>query len=173
MNKKLPVKLDVGCAFRKPKGYWGVDKVKVAGVDQCIDLSKFPWPLPNNHFKEIRVWHILQFLPETVKTMEEIWRIAKPGAKITIGVPYYMSALSFGDPSHIRYFTEETFKFFTDDSWYISNHSAYTVAKFKIIKQKLHTSGRWRRFLPFKSFLRFFIWNLIDELIIEMEVEKR
>jgi hypothetical protein len=171
-KKIMPKKLDVGCCFRKPKGYWGIDKVKVDDVDQLVDLSKFPWPLPDSYFEEVRAWHILQFLPETVKTMEEIWRVAKPGAKVIVGVPYYMSALAFGDPSHIRYFTEETFKYFTDDSWYISNHSAFTVAKFKIVKQHLRTSGRMRRFLPFKGFLRYFMWNLIDELVVEMEVEK-
>lgn len=173
MKKKMPRKLDVGCSFRKPKGYWGIDKVKVADVDQLVDLSKYPWPLPDNYFSEVRVWHILQFLPDTVKTMEEIWRISKSGAKVLIGVPYYMSALAFGDPAHIRYFTEETFKFFTEDSWYISNHNAYTVAKYKINKQQLRTAGRLRKYIPFKRLFRFFTWNLIDELIVEMEVEKR
>jgi|SRR3990167_5551454 len=170
--KKLPEKLDVGCAFRKRPGYWGVDKVQVKGVDQVFDLAHFPWPLPTNHFSEIRLWHILQFLPETNKVMEEVWRIGKPNAKIIIAVPYYMSALAFGDPGHIRYFSEETFKFFTQDSWYASNHKAYTKAKFKIVSQKLRATGRLRRFIPFKNFFRYFCWNMIDELIVEMEVIK-
>lgn len=165
-------KLDVGCAFRKSKGYWGIDRVKVQDVDQIVDLTKFPWPIKDNSFNEVRLWHILQFLPNTVKTMEEVWRIAKPGAKIIIGVPYYMSALAFGDPAHIRYFSEETFKFFTTESWYISNLKSYTKARFTIQHQELRTTGRLRRYLPFKSLLRYFIWNLIDELVLEMKVEK-
>ena len=171
--KSIPKKLDVGCAFRKPKGYWGIDRVKVEGVDQVVDLTKFPWPIKDNSFVEIRLWHILQFLPNTVKTMEEVWRIAKPKARVIIGVPYYMSALAFGDPAHIRYFSEETFKFFTQDSWYISHHKAYTQAKFKIIKQEMRTTGKLRRYLPFKKIFRYFTWNLIDELVLEMEVEKK
>ena len=165
-------KIDVGCAFRKPKGYWGIDKVKVPGVDQIVDLTKFPWPLPNNYFNEVRLWHILQFLPETVRTMEEVWRIAKPNAKVIIGVPYFNTSMAFGDPSHIRYFTEETFKFFTKDSWYVSQHDAYTKAKFEIVSQEFRTSGRLRRYLPFKKFLRHFIWNSIDEIVLEMKVIK-
>jgi predicted SAM-dependent methyltransferase len=171
MNYKSK-KLDVGCAFRKPRGYFGIDKVKVPGVDKIVDLTKFPWPLKDNSFDEVRLWHILQFLPETVKTMEEVWRVSKPHAKIIIAVPYYMSALAFGDPSHIRYFSEETFKYFTNDSWYISHHSAYTKAKLKIIRQEMRTSGKFRKYLPFKRFLHYFAWNLIDELVLEMEVEK-
>ena len=170
--KKIPHKLDVGCAFRKPEGYWGIDRIKVKDVDQIVDLTKFPWPFRENSFKEIRLWHILQFLPDTVKTMEEVWRIAKPDAEIIIAVPYFMSALAFGDPSHIRYFTEETFKFFTNDSWYISNLKSYTKARFEILNQRLMTTGKIRRFLPFKRFFRFFFWNVIDMIYIEIKVKK-
>lgn len=151
----------------------GIDRVKIRSVDQKINLSKFPWPLPSNYFKEIRLWHILQFLVDTIKTMEEVWRVGKPGAKVIIAVPYYMSALAFGDPGHIRYFTEETFKFFTTDSWYISNLGSYTQARFRIVKMELRTTGRFRRFLPFKKILRYFLWNLVDELVLEMEVIKK
>lgn len=168
----LPSQLDVGCAFRKPNGYWGIDRVHVPGVDQVHDLAQFPWPLPDNHFEEIRVWHILQFLPDTVRTIEEVWRVARPNARVTIAVPYYASALAFGDPAHSRYFTEETFKFFTTDSWYIRHHGAYTNARFTITKQELRTTGSWRRYLPGKRFLRYFLWNMIDEIVLDMVVVK-
>ncbi|MGI6103221.1 MAG: methyltransferase domain-containing protein [Patescibacteria group bacterium] len=171
-KQTLPAKLDVGCAFRKPEGYWGIDRVDVPGVDQVVDLTKFPWDLPDNHFDEVRVWHILQFLPETVRTMEEVWRVAKPGARVTIGVPYYMSALAFGDPSHVRYFTEETFKYFTTESWYASHHDAYTPARFRLIRQELTATGKWRKYIPLKGILRYFLWNMVDLLVVELEVVK-
>jgi hypothetical protein len=171
-SKQLPTKLNVGCAFRKPAGYWEIDQVNVPGVDQVHDLTKFPWPLSDNYFEKIRVWHILQFLPNTVRTMEEVWRMAKSNARVVISVPYYASALAFGDPAHIRYFTEETFKFFTTESWYIQHHRAYTEARFEITSQQLRTTGSWRRWLPMKRLWRYFMWNMVDEIVLELKVIK-
>lgn len=171
-TQSFPEKLDVGCAFRKPKGYWGIDIKNYTGVDQVVDLAKFPWDLPDNSFSEVRVWHILQFLPDTQKTLEEIWRVAKPGAKVIVAVPYFMSALAFGDPGHIRFFSERTLRAFTEDSWYIAHQSDYTSARFSLIRQQLRTTGKLRKFIPFKSFLRYFLWNIYDELLVELKVEK-
>ena len=172
LPNNLPVKLDLGCCFRKPQGYWGTDVSTFTGVDQVFDHTIYPWPLPSNHFKEVRAWHILQYLPDVEKTMEEIWRVAKKGAKVTIGVPYYMSVYGFGDRNK-SFFNERTFDAFTEEkSWYGNEMAQLSKAKFKIIYKKLKTTGRVRKLIPFKGFFRYFLWNIIDEMEIHLEVIK-
>lgn len=172
LSNKLPTKLDVGCAFRKPAGYWGIDRVKFEGVDQVVDILKFPWDLPTNHFEEIRLWHILQYTTDLEATMAEVWRIARPDARVIIGVPYFMSALAFGDRPR-SFFTEHTFDVFTDASWYGQHQNSYLgPVKFRETKKILRTTGRWRKFIPFRSLLRFFLWNIVDELELELRVIK-
>ena len=46
LPENMPVKIDLGCAFRKPDGYWGTDVKPFRGVDQVFDHAKLPWPLP-------------------------------------------------------------------------------------------------------------------------------
>ena len=172
-TKKIPVRLDVGCCFRKIEGFWGTDIYKFSGVDQVFDHTKYPWPLPDNHFLEIRLWHIMQYLPDTDATMKEIWRICKDGAKIIIGVPYFMSTMAFGDRNK-SFFNENTFKAFTDDSWYQEQIETYTSnARFKIVLQELRTTGKWRKFIPFKGLFRYFLWNIIDEMEVHLVVDKK
>lgn len=172
LPKKLPTKLDLGCCFRKPEGYWGTDISSYTGVDQVFDHSIYPWPLPANHFTVIRAWHILQYLPDIEKTMEEICRVAKNGAKIEIGVPYYMSVYGFGDRNK-SFFNERTFDAFTEErSWWGDEKDKLSNAKFKIIYKKLKTTGRLRKLVPFKGFFRYFLWNIVDEMEIHLEVEK-
>ena len=171
-KSKIPTKLDVGCCFRKPEGYWGTDVIHFTGVDQVFDHTKYPWPLPENHFEEIRLWHIMQYLPDTEATMKEIWRIAASNAKIIIGVPYFMSLLGFGDRNK-AFFTERTFDAFTENSWYAEEKKSFTSgAKFEITYQKLRTTGKYRKFIPFKGFFRHFLWNIIDEMEIHLKVKK-
>lgn len=171
-HQNLPTKLDVGCSFRKPTGYWGTDKYPFTGVDQVFDHATFPWPLPDNHFTEIRLWHILQYLPDARMVMEEVWRIAEPGAKVLIGVPYYSSITAFGDRNK-SFFNEHSFNDFTDRSWYREERAVFAPkAYFELTKLEFHTTGRLRRLLPFKNILRHFLWNIIDEMEVHLTVKK-
>jgi hypothetical protein len=173
--KSVPSKLDLGCCFRKPEGYWGTDMAAFTGVDQVFNHAVLPWPLPESHFEEIRAWHILQFLPDINGVMREIWRTGKHGAKVTIAVPYYMSHIAFGDPANVSFFNELTFKVYTaEESWYAEEADVlYADARFRLVKQSKRSTGRLRRYLPFKKFFSVFLWNIYDELVVELEVVKQ
>jgi SAM-dependent methyltransferase len=171
--KNVPDKIDLGCCFRKPEGYWGTDFAEFTGVDQVFNHAETPWPLPDDHFKTVRAWHILQFLPDINGVMREIWRISKPGARVTISVPYYMSHIAFGDPANVSFFNELSFAPYTENSWYAEEANAlYSKSHFTIIKQEKRTTGRLRKFIPFKRVLGTFLWNIYDELVLELEVQK-
>ncbi len=172
-GRHIPSKLDVGSCFRKPEGYWGTDIYPFTGVDQVFDHTKYPWPLPENHFEEIRLWHIMQYFPDIDQTMKELWRIAKDRAKIIIGVPYFMSSIAFGDRNK-SFFTENTFKAYTENSWYQEQADTFTEnARFSIKNQILRATGKWRKYIPLKRFLSYFLWNIYDELEVHLIVHKK
>ncbi len=130
------------------EGFIGVDRIKMEAVDVVHDMNVFPYPFADDSIEEAHLFNILEHLPDTIRVIEEIWRICKPGAVVRIGVPYYNSPGAFADPTHLRFFTESTFDYFTEDgaSW-LSAYNYYSHARFKIHSVKL-IQRSWLNFLP-------------------------
>ncbi len=103
--------LDVGCGRRKLPGSIGIDADRGSLADVFHDLESYPWPFEDNSFDLILLSHVLEHLSDTGKTMQELHRIAKPGGRIVIQVPYFRSPDAFTDPTHRHFFTmgSETF----------------------------------------------------------------
>ncbi len=128
------MKINFGCGEHKLPGFIGVDKVKTKAADVIHDMNCMPYPFADDSVDEILMSHILEHLPDTISVMEEIWRISKNNARITIIVPYYNSVGAFQDPTHVRFFTERTFDYFSlDNDSEFSKWNYYSKARFKII----------------------------------------
>jgi SAM-dependent methyltransferase len=84
--------------------------------DVVHDLRVFPWPFGHDTFDEIWCLDILEHLPDTVATMDEIHRIARPDAIVRITTPHFSCANAFADPTHCHQFGMSTFDFFTGRS---------------------------------------------------------
>lgn len=128
----LKTKLHLGCGHIIKEGWLNHDVAPLPGVDVVHDLREFPWPFEDGQFEEVYADNVLEHLRDTIKTMEEIYRITKPGARIFIGVPFWNSFEAWGDPTHERLFSEEIFEFFDPTTWRGKERSYYTKAKFKI-----------------------------------------
>ena len=124
--------LDVGCGKNKVSDAIGVDCIALPGVDVIHDLSSFPYPFPADTVDEFHINHVLEHLPDVIKTMEELWRIAKPGATVYIRVPHFTGVLAWRDPTHRRSFTSESFGYFGDNSY-----SYYSHARFQVVSVRL------------------------------------
>ena len=106
--------------------------------------------------------------------MEEIFRVCKDGAIVKIKVPYFKSIGAFKDPTHKRFFTEETFTYFDKEERIKHNLVDYgIVASFKTEKIAYLWSSPWLRFLPFKKkfFVKYF-WNIVRSIYFELIVVK-
>jgi predicted SAM-dependent methyltransferase len=66
--------------------------------------------------KNINTPEYLQPGDDFVKFMNEVYRILKPGGKLTLIAPYYSSFRAFGDPTHTRYIGDHTMHYF-NKSW--------------------------------------------------------
>ena len=102
----------MGCGRDIRPGFVNADSKLLAGVDVVCDFSRFPWPFIDNVFDEVIAIHVLEHLLNTLRVMEELHRITAPGARTTIEVPHYKHSNAYKDPTHVRFFAEESFDYF-------------------------------------------------------------
>lgn len=126
-------KIDIGCGTSKRAGYIGLDSLSLPGVDIVHDLNVFPYPFQSNEIQEIWMDQVLEHVCEPLKVIEEIHRISKNGARVTIGVPYFRSYYAVIDPTHRNFFSSSWFYYF-DPTHRFHEKYCYTSVKFQIDK---------------------------------------
>ena len=77
--------------------------------------------------------NVLEHLNDTIKPIEELWRITKNKGIIKIWVPLYPSIGCFADPTHKQTFTYMSFNYFREED----GLNYYSCARFKIKKRKI------------------------------------
>jgi SAM-dependent methyltransferase len=107
--------LDFGCGIRRQPDSIGVDINLNSKADVIADLDRCPYPFVSNSFDRIYCEGIIEHLTDIVGVMEELHRIARPGARIIIITPYFTSVDAFSDPTHKHYFSARSFDYFTGD----------------------------------------------------------
>jgi SAM-dependent methyltransferase len=149
------MKLDLGCGQNKKAGFTGLDRLAMPGVDLVCDLDREPIPLPDDSVDEIFTMHFLEHTADLLQVMQEIWRVCRDGARVSIAVPYFNSIGAYRDPTHRRFFTWETFEHFTDSG---NVPSFYAAARFRIVRRRLLF---WPANSNWKGHVRFgYLWPL-------------
>ena len=142
------MKLHFGCGKSVLPGHKGVDLSPQPGVSVVCDLAKDYWPFADSSVDACALHNLLEHLPDTIHVMEELWRVTKPGGVVHIQVPYYNSAGAFQDPTHVKFFTERTFEYFTvDGTTELSHYNYYSHARFEIVRLDFH-QREWLKWLP-------------------------
>ncbi len=102
------VKVDLGCGRYKRRGHVGIDIDPESAADVVCDLRD-GIPLATDSVDELVADNLLEHVGEGfVELMNEIWRACKPGATVEIIVPLFPGQKAVSDPTHRRYFTEES-----------------------------------------------------------------
>jgi len=168
------MKLYFGCGKHSVEGFLGVDRIKTEKSDIVHDMEVFPYPFEDNSVDEMILFNILEHLSNTIKVMEELWRICRNGARLNISVPYFNSAGAFQDPTHKTFFTENTFDYFTESGITpLSHFNYYTKARFKILKIK---PDQKKLFSMFPDRLQWLLGHhlaTIHGLLVELEAVKK
>jgi SAM-dependent methyltransferase len=101
-DKKPVRRLNLGCG-RSPIADWiNVDTVNLPGVDLVRDLERDPLPYDDSSVDEFHASHFLEHIARPLPLMQELHRVAKPGALATFRVPYGSSDDADEDPTHVR-----------------------------------------------------------------------
>src|SRR5262245_25407250 len=127
--------LNLGCGKNKSiADALCIDISEQASPDIIHDLNEVPWPLENNTFETIYCIEVIEHLKDIVQTMEQIHRIALPGARVILTTPHYSCANSFTDPTHLHHLGFFSFDYFTGQNQW----DFYTGVRFKKVKSRLH-----------------------------------
>lgn len=170
--------LDIGCGKdKKVKDAIGLDKALLPGVDIVCDITK-GLPIKDNVVDEIYCSYILEHVRDLETLMSEFYIVLKSGGLLRIWVPHCFSPCAFGDMTHCRYFTYETFSQFDEShpkSYYHKFHFHFLYSRMqllrywykpnlfekfleKIINYNQRVGERFLKCLPYKE------WEVYTEL---------
>lgn len=114
------MKIDFGCGEHKTEGLIGIDIVQHPNVDIVHDLSLFPYPIEANSVEYIQANHVLEHVPDFIKTIEELWRICMDNAVIEVRCPHASCFPTvWADPTHKRALVKNSFIHWSRDAKHI------------------------------------------------------
>ncbi|HEX4327037.1 MAG TPA: hypothetical protein VH105_09465 [Burkholderiales bacterium] len=101
-----PLKLNLGCGFKKMPGYVNVDHFAGSRPDLVLDLEAVPWPFPGSSVTHVTMDSVLEHVGQKptvfLAIIGELWRVCAPGALLDITVPHPRHDHFLGDPTHVR-----------------------------------------------------------------------
>ena len=106
------LKVDMGGGIHPMPGYLTLDK---ENADILCDLND-GIPLPDNSVGVLNASHILAQLKDPIKSMREIHRVLADGGWAMIQVPSTDGRGAWQDPTHVSYWNEHSFWYYTDAS---------------------------------------------------------
>jgi SAM-dependent methyltransferase len=128
MSEAMATRLNVGCGRDIREGWVNIDGAALPGIDFTVDLDdcgESPLPLPGDHFERLEMIHVLEHLRHPLPLMQELWRVAAPGARLFVKVPHAGHDDAWVDPTHVRAITPHTFTYFAQPK-YVNMDYGYT-----------------------------------------------
>jgi len=150
-----------------------LDRRPLPHIEQVWDLEQVPYPFPDSSFDRVIALDVLEHLSGTVRVIEELWRIARPGARLLVRVPHWASYRAHRDPTHRAFFDEQSFDYFGQGEYSFYSHARLKVLS--VVEELAYprlmgflrsVSRRLERGVK-KHFL-----NMVLNLTFELEVEK-
>jgi SAM-dependent methyltransferase len=105
------VKLNLGAGDERPDGYLNVDILPGDGVDIVADLNATPWAFDTESVDNIRAFHVFEHLVDKAVTLNECWRILRPGGVVEFEVPTTDGWGAWSDPQHVSYWNEDVLNY--------------------------------------------------------------
>lgn len=103
---------------------WGPDAVlDIAGpavIGTRFETERFgAVVLAERSFDVIIANHVLEHIPDLCQAMTNCLRLLRPGGQFQIQVPYDLSLGAWQDPTHLRAFNENSWRYYTDWHWFL------------------------------------------------------
>ena len=133
-------RLNVGSGTDRRKNWVNLDYNSEYHPDVIWDLTQLPLPFKDNEFDEVIMIHVLEHFHDPLLIVNELWRIGKPGCKITIKIPHWSCHFSKGDLTHHHQFSSRDFSHYNLDPIYYNKS-----ARFKVTTRLncINARGRW------------------------------
>lgn len=137
-------KVHLGCGNDIKRGWVNLDKndgnIENKEVVHC-DLEEGKLPFADDSCAEVMAIHLLEHIKNLLPLMNEIRRVLRPGGFLRVEVPVYPFPEAFQDPTHVRFFTEQSFRYFVEGEGLYENYGkTYGIKGFSWFAQQI--SGR-------------------------------
>jgi len=136
-------KLDIGSGRKNFEDYETLDSDPSVGARHCVDIENIENLDPyRGQFDEIRAHHILEHIrnENKVKVMATLWAMLKQGGTLDIEIPLAGSEQFYQDPTHLSWWTDRTFWYFTKGNnfgeAFEKRYSQYPVPLFEKVSDK-------------------------------------
>jgi SAM-dependent methyltransferase len=80
-------------------------------------------PFADDEFDIIVASHTLEHIRNILPLMQELHRVAKPGALFHIRVPFGGCSIAFEDPTHVRQFFPKSFEYFGQMAYNVADYN--------------------------------------------------
>lgn len=129
------MKLNLGCCDALLPGYINVDNQPMPGVE-VVDLRE-RWPWPDGSVESIRAYDVIEHLPDKIQTMNELWRVLRPGGEVDIAVPTTDGPGAFQDPTHVSFWNRRSFLYYEAGNPYRERFAKQygIIARFRVIRE--------------------------------------
>ena len=130
--------VDIGGGLNPYPGYHTIDIRETA--DTIADLND-GIPLPDNSVGVLNASHILEHLHDKTKIMGEIYRVLAHGGWAFIEVPSTDGRGAFQDPTHVSYWNENSFLYYTDK--YLADFVDNDTIRFQEFRKETYYPNEW------------------------------
>ena len=170
--------LDVGCGVNKTPGAIGIDRNPASRADVVCDLDRFPWPLRDASFDEVRLIHYIEHAADVVRTIEECHRVLRPGGRMVIETPHYTDFSSYCDPTHRWHLNSFSFRYFGEDH---GGFGYYSPVRLREAGVTIRLLAFWRwlgwellvnRFPRARRFWEYYLCYIVRGKMMRFELEK-
>ena len=133
-------KVDIGGCLNPYPGYFTVDLRDTADIKADLNDGI---PLPDNSVGVLNASHIIEHLHDKTKIMSEIHRVLAHGGWAFIEVPSTDGRGAFQDPTHVSYWNENCFLYYTDA--YLANFIDNTTIRFQEYRRETYYPNEWMK----------------------------
>jgi SAM-dependent methyltransferase len=107
------MKVDIGGGMLLAPGYVNLDPIH--GTGEFKRRIQDGIPLLPNSVEAVRASHLVEHIPYTdrIPMMNEVHRVLVPGGRFEIITPMFPSWQAIADPTHVSFWVQESFFYFT------------------------------------------------------------
>jgi SAM-dependent methyltransferase len=175
LSRVPPYRLNVGCGRNIRDGWINLDSAALPGVDIVCDLEQLrahPIDLPDDSVEFFLLSHVIEHVQDSLGVMQELWRLARPGATAVIHVPHGGNDDAWEDPTHVRPYFVGSFGYFSQPQYWRADYGYrgdWNVEKIQLMVDGGRCAGLSAQQVFTKS---QFERNIVKEMVCQMRAIK-
>jgi SAM-dependent methyltransferase len=127
----IPKVANIGSGKKYNPSFLNIDISPYVKTDVVADISRLDFGVAyaserfgvvvfeEEQFDCIHAHDVLEHIPDLVSAMTVCKRLLKYGGEMHITVPYDLSLGAWQDPTHVRAFNENSWKYYDEWNWYL------------------------------------------------------